>query len=308
MKPPRKGEESTFYAAYGAFTPLPNVFIDCVMPGLTDTAWRLLCVITRQTLGWKQVGSVEDSDERKTSDWLTHSQLIGRTGRSSEAVSRALGDLVAASLVEVHNEHGKLMPTPQARRRNGGRLYYRLSQNARAAARRFGRQSVEQKAAAGPEYSPTTSFERHRKTGTTKENGDKELPEGRKLSTANDPKPGALWHEAKGPNPNVKRFLRAYRRRVHQMRALRAVLGESPVTWERDSVVVARLLEQFDYGSLRANLEGFLQAQIWRRGAVTLPAFQKWVTQPKLQRKNHKRRDGVRHGRWMQANQVRRRF
>ena len=284
--------ESTFYAAFGAFTPMPNRFIDKVMPSLTDTAWRLLCVITRQTLGWKQADSLEDSDERKTSDWLTHSQLIARTGRSSEAVSRALGDLVRLALVEVHNEYGEPMLTPQARRRNGGRLYYRLSRNARNAA-----QHVEGKKPVEAENRPTTSFERHRLDGTTKENQNKQLPKGSDLEQE---------HEVDS-NPNVRRFLRAYRRRVHRIQALREVLGESPILWERDGVIAANLLTRFDYWVLVNNLDGFLKSQLWRRGVVTLPAFQKWLTQPKPQLKESKRRGGVRHGRWMQVGQVRRR-
>lgn len=126
--------ESTFVLAFGAFTPFPNVFIDHAMPVLSDTEWRLLCVITRATLGWTKTRG----DERKTRDWLTHSQLIARTGRSSEAVSRALKTLVNSSLVEVQNQRGQLLSTPQERRRNGGRLFYSfysLHEQAKQAAR-----------------------------------------------------------------------------------------------------------------------------------------------------------------------------
>lgn len=281
--------DSTFYAAFGAFTPMPNRFIDKAMPALSDTAWRLLCVVTRQTLGWKQSGSLEDSDERKTSDWLTHSQLIARTGRSSEAVSRALGDLVRADLVEVHNERGEPMLTPQARRRNGGRLYYRLSRNARKVSDRVG-----PKARVEAQNREGFSLERHREDGTTKERENKKLPSGSVLGE----------EEA---NPDVRRFLRAYGRRIRRVQSLREVLGDSPVAWKRDGAIAAGLLERFDYRALISSLDGFLKAQLWRKGAVTLPAFQKWLSQSKFQRKESKRRSEVRHGRWMQAIQVKRR-
>ena len=282
--------DSTFYAAFGAFTPLPNRFVDNVMPFVSDTAWRLLCVVTRQTLGWKQSNSPEDCDERKTSDWLTHSQLIARTGRSSEAVSRALGDLVRAGLVEVHNEQGEPMLTAQARRRNGGRLYYRLSRNARKAADHIGKKARVE--APNPD---SFSLERHRWNGTTKERENKELPD------------GSLLQEPSEVNPDVRRFLRAYRRRIPRVQALREVLGEAPLTWGRDATIVARLLKRFDYRTLVNQLENFLKVQIWRKGAVTLPAFSKWLSQPKAQHQSSERRIGVRHGRWMQAGRVKRR-
>lgn len=132
---PLPDTQSTFYTAFGAFTPVPNAFIDQAMPHLTDTEWRLLCVITRATLGWTK--SKNNADERKTRDWLTHSQLIACTGRSSEAVSRALKNLVKFRLVEVQNERGEPLLTPQERRRNGGRLFYQLHPNAKNAARQL---------------------------------------------------------------------------------------------------------------------------------------------------------------------------
>lgn len=102
------------------FTPFPSVLVDDVMPTLKDTEWRLLCVIVRQTLGW------QDKRQCGASDWLTHSQLKARTGRASAAVCSAVDVLVRRGMIEVHDEAGQPMLTPQERRRHQGRLLFRL--------------------------------------------------------------------------------------------------------------------------------------------------------------------------------------
>jgi hypothetical protein len=49
-----------------------------------------------------------------------------RTGRASEAVSKAIRGLVRKQLLEVHSDAGADMSSPQARRRNCGKLWYQL--------------------------------------------------------------------------------------------------------------------------------------------------------------------------------------
>ncbi|MDQ3812362.1 MAG: hypothetical protein M3347_00255 [Armatimonadota bacterium] len=93
------------------------------MPTLKDTEWRILCVIVRQTIGWQG----EQAGQRKTSDWLSQSQLQARTGRATEALSRAIDTLVRRRLVEVRNDRGELLLTPDMRRHYGGRLFFSLS-------------------------------------------------------------------------------------------------------------------------------------------------------------------------------------
>lgn len=99
-------------------TPFPNVLFEW-MPELKDSEWRLICLIVRGTWGWRT-----SSGERKQSDWLTQRQLMKRTGRSSEAVSRAVDSLVRRGLIEVRDANGDLLRTPAERRRGGGRLYF----------------------------------------------------------------------------------------------------------------------------------------------------------------------------------------
>ena len=104
------------------FTALPNALIDEVMPRLKDTEWRLLCVIARQTLGW-----VDKNGKRKARDWMSQSQLIAKTGRSSAAISAALDVLVRENLIECQDETGEPLPTPEQRRQHRGRVYFGLS-------------------------------------------------------------------------------------------------------------------------------------------------------------------------------------
>lgn len=106
-----------------ATTPVPNALLDRVMPTLRDTELRVLLVVVRQTLGWQEGPS---SSQRKERDWLTQSQLMGRTGRGSGAVAHAVEVLVQAGLIEVQDRTGKPVRTPAERRRHLGRLYYRL--------------------------------------------------------------------------------------------------------------------------------------------------------------------------------------
>ena len=104
-------------------TPVPNVLLDQVMPTLRDTELRVLLVVVRQTRGWQDGPHVS---QRKERDWLTQSQLMGRTGRGSGAVAQAVDVLVQAGLIEVQDRAGTPLNTAAERRRHLGRLYYRL--------------------------------------------------------------------------------------------------------------------------------------------------------------------------------------
>ena len=103
----------------GGTTPFPNFLLDRVMPKLTDTEWRLLCVIVRQTFGWYLGEGL-----RKQSDWLSHFQLKRRTGRQSAAVSRAIDRLIRAGLITVRNTHERRLHTSKARRRAHSHLLF----------------------------------------------------------------------------------------------------------------------------------------------------------------------------------------
>jgi DNA-binding MarR family transcriptional regulator len=108
-------------------TPFPNHLIDTIMPALSDTQWRLVCLLVRQTLGWK-----DSNGQRKEWEWLSHSQLRKRTGRASAALSRAIDGLVKQGLVEVATAQGVRLSSPAARRQSQERLFFRLSDQALA--------------------------------------------------------------------------------------------------------------------------------------------------------------------------------
>jgi phage replication O-like protein O len=99
----------------GGTTPFPNQLLDGAMPHLTDTEWRVLCVVVRQTFGWQ-----------KRSDWLSHAQLKRRTGRQSAAISRAIDRLVRAGLLTVTDRFGRPLGTSEMRRRSHDRLVFSL--------------------------------------------------------------------------------------------------------------------------------------------------------------------------------------
>lgn len=105
------------------FVPVPSAYIDIVMPALSDAELRIVLVVIRQTLGWTEG---DGSPVRKGRDWLSHSQLKTRTGKSSDSISKAIQSLVRSSLIVVESEDGKLLTHPSARRRARSRLYYRL--------------------------------------------------------------------------------------------------------------------------------------------------------------------------------------
>jgi len=107
-----------------ASTPVPNLLLDEVMPTLTDSEWRLLCVVCRQTLGF---ASGEDKQRRRAQDWLTHRQIKARTGRASAAVSKAVDGLVRKNLIAVRGADGQPLLTPAERRRCQGMLFFSLA-------------------------------------------------------------------------------------------------------------------------------------------------------------------------------------
>jgi hypothetical protein len=102
--------------------PFPADLLDRAMPHLTDTEWRLLCVVVRQTLGWRDAAT----GGRKGRDWLTQSQLTRRTGRSGKPVSQAISGLVGRGLIRVLSDQGLPLLTAAERRRYQGRHWFQL--------------------------------------------------------------------------------------------------------------------------------------------------------------------------------------
>ena len=103
-------------------TPFPNILIDQMMPRLCDTEWRVVVVITRATLGWKD----EITGGRKQREWLSSRQLRARTGRESAAISQALDNLLKARIISITDGHGRPLSTAAERRRQRTKLSFGL--------------------------------------------------------------------------------------------------------------------------------------------------------------------------------------
>lgn len=224
-------------------TPFPNGLIDEVMPTLRDTEWRLLCVVVRHTLGWRD-GS--QKGQRKASDWLTHRQLKAQTGRDSEAISKAVDALVKRGIIEVWSDTGKRLTTPHARRRCGGRLYFRLKPLV-------------------PKSEVSTLESEIRNPKTTKETQHKISPYGGK--------------RAELPNPDVKQFIHIY---IETFKRHTASGDPPPIAWGKDGALVKQLLRVYSYDRLVDLLQQFFASDdTWiRKLGYSIGAFRASI--PKL--------------------------
>lgn len=66
------------------WTKTPNRLLDQLLPTLRDTELRVLLVLLRHTVGWNRPDRVVT---------MPYGLLISRTGRQSEAISKALRSL-----------------------------------------------------------------------------------------------------------------------------------------------------------------------------------------------------------------------
>jgi hypothetical protein len=104
----------------GGTVPVPNALFDDLLPTLKDTELRVLLIVLRATAGWR-----DRKGRAKARDWISHRQLVKRTGRRSAAVSGAVDRLVRRGLLIVEDSAGRALATPQERRRHLGRLFFR---------------------------------------------------------------------------------------------------------------------------------------------------------------------------------------
>lgn len=102
-------------------TPTPNWLYNGEMKKMSDTELRVVLLVTRSTLGWIQD---KVTGMRKQEDWISHTQLIERSGKSSSAISRAVNSCVNHGWIETRDKNGNILKTPNERRRR--RVFYRL--------------------------------------------------------------------------------------------------------------------------------------------------------------------------------------
>ena len=87
---------------YPKITPVPNCIFDTYMPSLTEAELKVLLVVIRQTLGWKD----RHTGGRKQRDRITASQFGVKTGLSKRVITKAIDRLVQKGLVSVSDFHG----------------------------------------------------------------------------------------------------------------------------------------------------------------------------------------------------------
>lgn len=104
-------------------TPTPNELYNGEMRKMSDAELRVVLLVTRATLGWELDNK---TGMRKIEDWISHSQLVERTGKSSRAISYAVTSCVKNGWIETRDSDGNILKTPNDRRKYGRRIYYRL--------------------------------------------------------------------------------------------------------------------------------------------------------------------------------------
>ena len=219
------------------------------------------------------------------------SQLKARTGRASEAVSKAIDGLVKRGLILVCTEAGAPLNTPEARRRWQGKLFFGLAVEEGELASEFipeemsaevgriktGSVSEIGEALSGPVPHPSSSQTELRLPNTTKAVQDTILPsdtaQGKPIYGNRSVKwPGGVQTEEefvqhRQPQPvhpvseaaeaDIARFLGEYQ----ECFARRSARGETPpIQWERDSRLVRSLLAQYGYQRLLELLDAFFHS------------------------------------------------
>jgi hypothetical protein len=243
-----------------ATTPIPNRLLDTIMPTLSDTELRVLLVVVRQTLGWR----ASDGNHRKTRDWITHRQLLEKTGRESAAVSRAVQSLVTKTLIQVEDSEGTILMVAAARRTTRSRLYFRLHP-------RLLEWTTSQSEVA-------TSQNKHPKAKKKRELNPTDLS-AEPMDTARKPGPKSFQElaQAEEMRPVVRQFLRSFQDKGWRIE--RWTIPPS-IVWARDEPLVTKLLERCSYERLEELADRFFasrSAQVHQQG-YSLAAFAALLT------------------------------
>ncbi|MBK9638160.1 MAG: replication protein [Bacteroidetes bacterium] len=107
---------------YANTTSVPNYIFDSLLPHLSIAEIKVLMIIIRQTIGWKDVKS---TDGRKCRDWISSIQLQNKTGCSRRAISTAINHLVSKGLIVVSGFDNSTLSNPEERK-GKSRLYFQL--------------------------------------------------------------------------------------------------------------------------------------------------------------------------------------
>jgi len=102
-------------------TPTPNIIFNGLMTKMSDTEFRVVMVVVRATLGWE---IDHTTGMRKKEDWISHKQLIDKTGRSGRAISTAIDSAIKKGWIEARDANGNLLDKKE--KRIGKKIFYRL--------------------------------------------------------------------------------------------------------------------------------------------------------------------------------------
>ncbi len=101
-------------------TPVPNGLFDRHLKNLKASELKVLLVIIRQTLGWK--------NKRNTRDWISGSQFKSKTGLSKRSIGNAITSLQKRGLIRVTDYKNNVLSVP-TQRQYSVRNYYALNTN-----------------------------------------------------------------------------------------------------------------------------------------------------------------------------------
>jgi len=82
------------------YTMFKNAILDHIMPNLSGSGWKILCVAIRQTIGWVD----EETDSgRKETDRISYTQFMEKSGIGSfSTVSKAIKECLAKGYLLRH--------------------------------------------------------------------------------------------------------------------------------------------------------------------------------------------------------------
>ena len=100
-------------------TPVPNIFFDKHIAGLSGSAVRVYLKIIRNLLGWR-----DENGKVKQKDWIAHSQFE-KTGLSNRSVTNGIQELLDQNLIQVTDYLNNDLSDP-FQRKKAKRVYYAL--------------------------------------------------------------------------------------------------------------------------------------------------------------------------------------
>lgn len=82
------------------YTMVNNAILDHIMPQLSGSGWKILCVAIRQTIGWEDE---ESPTGRKLTDRISYSQFQEKSGiKGRSTVSRAIKECLGKQYLKRH--------------------------------------------------------------------------------------------------------------------------------------------------------------------------------------------------------------